>query len=144
MEIARLPVFAWFHFLWDPSLGWYAHRTEASDGVPEGQEVDSVVGGEPEVPVERSLDPEVALWYELFEEARTDGKPDMAVADPLVVEEIWQRQKAVASASAARGGINEIWSIPRMLMWAVRSLCYYRATSQEGEERYASQSHVLP
>lgn len=147
MDIGRLPVFAWFHFLWDPALGWYAHRTEANDGIPEEPEAeaDSAARGESEIPVESTVDPEVTLWYECLEEARRTNLPREVVADPLVVEEIWQRQKTVASESAA-GGINEIWShfqIREDLYGQYTHCIDYSTGSQESEERYAHLQNVL-
>jgi hypothetical protein len=38
-----------------------------------------------------SLDPAVALWYECLEEARVKGFPRGVVADPQLVESIWQK-----------------------------------------------------
>ena len=87
--------FPWFGHIWCPKLGWHAHRTEASDALPEEREPENKPAEEPEEnpgnSTTRSQDPAVKEWYSCLEESRINCLPKVVIADPLLVERLWQK-----------------------------------------------------
>jgi hypothetical protein len=99
MTTPALRQFMWVEYFWSPIKGWFARSAEACDGAPDDGTADAE--GEPEAPTESCIDPQTALWFELLEEARVDGKPDVVLHDRRLSDEtVWQR-KANAKRAAA-------------------------------------------